>query len=91
MVYMIHSRSLHLLIQGQEYGNLGQSSRQARATSWCAASLFGLWSDLGTVISVQFLVVLRGVHLVLESQEEKIRVVSFDMHLLVVVWDVAGE
>jgi hypothetical protein len=34
---------------------------------------------------MQFLMVLRGAHLVLDSEREYVRVIGFDMHLLVVL------
>lgn len=81
MVYEIHSPSPHLLM-GQEYEILGQLSRRALDSSWCAASSLSIRSNLRSVVSVQFLVILRSAHLGLEMKEKSTVTVCFDMHLL---------
>lgn len=39
---------------------------------------------------MQFLMILRGAHLVLNSQRKYVGVIGFDMHLLVECLDVVG-
>lgn len=82
MVYGFRSPSLRLLIQEQECGSLGQSSRQAPGSSWCPSASFCVYPNLRAIVAEQFLEVDLSAHLVLEVKGKDVRVVSFDMHLL---------
>jgi hypothetical protein len=77
-----HSPSLHLLIRREAYEILGRSPERALDSSWCAASALCISSKLGSVVSVQFLVILGGAHRGPGLESGDSRRILVDMHLL---------
>lgn len=80
---MFHSLNLRPLIYSKEYEIRGRSSGRVLA-SWCPSTSLGVDPDLRTIIAM-ILVILRGEHLVLDNEGKDVRIICFDMHLLVVL------